>query len=70
MGVARRRHFQTHGRLIGLDDESSTGRHRPATSGLTVVGEGRPALLAALTAPRGLGRCATSSRPSRPSRTR
>jgi DNA helicase IV len=46
MGVARRRHFQTHGRrLIGLDDEVFDA-DTAETSGLTVVGEG--ALLAAL----------------------
>ena len=46
MGVARRRHFQTHGRrLIGLDDEVFDA-DTTETSGLTVVGEG--ALLAAL----------------------
>ncbi|MEX1006693.1 MAG: UvrD-helicase domain-containing protein [Acidimicrobiia bacterium] len=46
MGVARRRHFQTHGRrLIGLDDEVFDA-DTAQTSGLTVVGEG--ALLAAL----------------------
>jgi DNA helicase IV len=46
MGVARRRHFQTHGRrLIGLDDEVFDVDATDA-SGFTVVGEG--ALLAAL----------------------
>jgi len=46
MGVARRRHFQTHGRrLIGLDDEVFDAATASA-SGLTVVGEG--ALFAAL----------------------
>jgi DNA helicase IV len=46
MGVARRRHFQTHGRkLIGLDDEVFDHETTDA-EGLTVVGEG--ALLAAL----------------------
>jgi DNA helicase IV len=46
MGVARRRHFQTHGRrLIGLDDEVFD-REVADTEGLSVVGEG--ALLAAL----------------------
>ena len=46
MGVARRRHFQTHGRkLIGLDDEVFDADAAEA-SGFTVVGEG--ALLAAL----------------------
>ena len=46
MGVARRRHFQTHGRrLIGLDDEVFDAEAAEA-SGFTVVGEG--ALLAAL----------------------
>ena len=46
MGVARRRHFQTHGRrLIGLDDEVFDA-DTAETSGLTVVGKG--ALLAAL----------------------
>ncbi len=46
MGVARRRHFQTHGRTItGLDDEVFD--HEAADAeGFTVVGEG--ALLAAL----------------------
>ena len=46
MGVARRRHFQTHGRkIIGLDDEVFDADATEA-SGFTVVGEG--ALLAAL----------------------
>ncbi len=46
MGVARRRHFQTHGRrLIGIDDEVFDAEAAEA-SGFTVVGEG--ALLAAL----------------------
>jgi DNA helicase IV len=46
MGVARRRHFQTHGRrLIGIDDEVFD-REVADTEGLSVVGEG--ALLAAL----------------------
>jgi DNA helicase IV len=46
MGVARRRHFQTHGRrLIGIDDEVFDAA-TTESSGLTVVGEG--ALLAAL----------------------
>jgi DNA helicase IV len=46
MGIARRRHFQTHGRrLIGLDDEVFD-HDAAAAEGFTVVGEG--ALLAAL----------------------
>jgi len=46
MGVARRRHFQTHGRrLLGIDDEVFDA-DAAAASGFTVVGEG--ALLAAL----------------------
>ncbi len=46
MGVARRRHFQTHGRrLIGIDDEVFDAE-AAAEGGYTVVGEG--ALLAAL----------------------
>jgi len=46
MGVARRRHFQTHGRrLLGIDDEVFDA-DAAAESGFTVVGEG--ALLAAL----------------------
>ncbi len=46
MGVARRRHFQTHGRkLLALDDEVFDADAAEA-SGFTVVGEG--ALLAAL----------------------
>lgn len=46
MGVARRRHFQTHGRrLIGLDDEVFDAEATD-DAGFTVVGEG--ALLAAL----------------------
>ncbi len=46
MGIARRRHFQTHGRkLIGLDDEVFD-HATAAAEGFTVVGEG--ALLAAL----------------------
>ncbi|MET1001864.1 MAG: UvrD-helicase domain-containing protein, partial [Acidimicrobiia bacterium] len=46
MGVARRRHFQTHGRTItGLDDEVFD-QETAAAEGLAVVGEG--ALLAAL----------------------
>ncbi|HXY91968.1 MAG TPA: UvrD-helicase domain-containing protein, partial [Acidimicrobiia bacterium] len=46
LGVARRRHFQTHGRrLIGIDDEVFDTETAEA-SGLTVVGEG--ALLSAL----------------------
>jgi DNA helicase IV len=46
MGVARRRHFQTHGRrIIGIDDEVFDAG-TAATSGLTIVGEG--ALFAAL----------------------
>jgi DNA helicase IV len=46
MGVARRRHFLTHGRrLVGIDDEVFDA-DATAESGFTVVGEG--ALLAAL----------------------
>ena len=46
MGVVRRRHFQTHGRiLIGLDDEVFDA-DASEEAGFTVVGEG--ALLAAL----------------------
>ena len=46
MGVARRRHFQTHGRrLLGIDDEVFDA-DAAAESGFTVVGEG--ALLAAI----------------------
>ena len=46
MGVARRRHFQTHGRrLLGIDDEVFDA-DAAAEGGFTVVGEG--ALLAAL----------------------
>ena len=47
MGVARRRHFQTHGRrLLGIDDEVFDADATAEASGFTVVGEG--ALLAAL----------------------
>ena len=68
MGVARRRHFQTHGRrLVGLDDEVFDAEATDE-SGLHGRGRGRAARRPR---PRAApAACATSSPRSRPSRTK